>query len=195
MKISSQEIVQQIKSGDKPSFEKLYGYFYHKLSYFANQYLYDVDEANSITQEVFTELWERRESLVDNTNIHAWLFTVTKNKSLKRIQKLKTKKNFDDYMRNRQLEISHKALLDFDTGELVFEELQQKVKDALDQLSPSVRVVFEKSRFEDKRNKEIADELGLSIKTVEAHISKSLKLLRKELKEYLPLLYILFFLK
>lgn len=195
MNLRGSEIVHQIKSGNKLAFEKLYRFFYHKLSYFSNQYLLDTDEANSISQEVFTELWEHRKSLTDNTNIQAWLFTVTKNKSLKHIQKLKSKQKFDNYLQARQLEINYKSLTDFDTREFVFDELQQKINDALKQLSPSVRLVFEKSRFEDKKNREIADELGISIKTVEAHISKSLKLLRTELKEYLPLLYILFLIK
>ena len=194
MNLTGSDIVQQIKAGDKLVFEKLYSFFFHKLSYFSNQYLLDVDEANSIAQEVFTELWVRRENLTDNTNIQAWLFTVTKNKSLKQIQKLKSKHNFDSYLKSRQLEVNYKSLTDFDTSDFVFDELQQKVDKALSQLSPSVRIVFEKSRFEDKKNREIADELGISIKTVEAHISKSLKLLRTELKDYLPLLHILFFL-
>ena len=193
--LTGSEIVKLIKAGNKPAFEKLYSFFYHKLSYFSNQYLLDVDEANSIAQEVFTELWERREKLTNDTNIQAWLFTVTKNKSLKHIQKLKSKKNFDNYIKVRQIEVNYKSLLDFDTSAFVFEELQQKLEDALNQLSPSVRQVFEKSRFEDKKNREIAEELEISIKTVEAHISKSLKVLRTELKDYLPLLYIIFFLK
>ena len=194
MILTGNEIVQQIKAGNKPAFEKLYRFFYHKLSYFSNQYLLDVDEANSIAQEVFTELWERRKNLTDNTNIQAWLFTVTKNKSLKHIQKLKSKQNFDSYIKARQMEINYKSLSDFDTSEFVFDELQQRVEKAISQLSPSVRQVFEKSRFEDMKNREIAEELGISIKTVEAHISKSLKLLRTELKDYLPLVNILFFL-
>ncbi len=176
-------------------FEGLYSFFYPKLSYFANQYLLDAEAANSLVQDVFTELWEHRKNLQDDTNIQAWLFTVTKNKSLKQISKERTKQRYGDYLRVREMEINYKSLSDFDTSNFVFEELQQKVDEALSKLSLSVRTVFEKSRYEDKKNREIADELGISIKTVEAHISKALKHLRMELKEYLPLLYILFFLK
>lgn len=195
MNLTGLEIVREIKSGNKSAFENLYRFFYPKLSYFSNQYLLDVDAANSVAQDVFTELWEKRSTLHEDTNIQAWLFTVTKNKSLKLISKEKTKQKYTDYIRARQLEINYKSLTDFDTSNFLFEELQNKIKTALSKLSPPVREVFEKSRFEDKKNREIAEELGISVKTVEAHVSKALKLLRTELKEYLPLLYILFFLK
>ena len=192
MDFKEKEIVHQIKSGDKVIFEKLYSFFYHKLSYFSNQYLLDVDEANNIAQDVFTSLWERRESLTADTNIQAWLFTVTKNKSLKHIQKLKSEQNYYSYLKARQIDINYKALSDFDTTEFTFTELQHRIDIALAKLSPSVRLVFEKSRFEGLKNREVADELNISTKTVEAHISKSLKLLRKELIDYLPLFYLLF---
>lgn len=195
MNLTGLEIVREIKSGDKSVYESLYRFFYPKLSYFSNQYLLDVDAANSVAQDVFTELWEKKLTLHEDTNIQAWLFTVTKNKSLKLISKEKTKQKYNDYIRARQLDINYKSLTDFDTSNFLFEELQDKIKTALAKLSPPVRAVFEKSRFEDKKNREIAEELGISVKTVEAHVSKALKLLRTELKEYLPLLYILFFIK
>ena len=192
MNLKEDEIVDQIKSGNKVVFEKLYSFFYHKLSYFSNQYVLDIDEANNIAQDVFTSLWERRETLSEGTNIQAWLFTVTKNKSLKYIQKLKAKQNYSSYLKIRQIDINYMALSDFDTSEFIFTELEQKIAIALAKLSPAVRLVFEKSRFERKKNREIAAELNISTKTVEAHISKSLKLLRIELKDYLPLIYILY---
>ncbi len=192
--LSGYEIVQKIKAGDEPAFEYLYELFYPKLAYFSRQYLFDADAASNIAQDVFTELWERRHTIRYDTNIQSWLFTVTKNKSLKVISKEKSKQKYNDYLKARQLEVNFKSLSSFDTSHFVFEELQQKVEMALAKLSPSVRIVFEKSRFEDKKNREIADELNISVKTVEAHISKALKLLKTDLKEYLPLLYILFFL-
>jgi len=193
--LNGSEIVQKIKSGDQSAFEELYNFFYPKLSYFSNQYLLDADAANNVAQDAFTELWEKRSGLHSNTNIQAWLFSVTKNKSLKLISKERSGQKYHDYLRIRQLDVNYRSLADFDTSNFTFEELQHKIKTALAKLSPSVRLVFEKSRFEEKRNREIAEELGISIKTVEAHISKALKLLRTDLKEYLPLLYALFFLK
>lgn len=131
--------------------------------------------------------------LRNETNLNAWLFTVTKNKSLKIISQLKSRQNYANHIKTRQLEVNYKSLTDFDTSNLIFEELQTQIRAALDKLSPACRKVFEMSRFDDKKNKEIAAELNLSIKTVEAQISKALRLLKADLKDYLPLFYILFF--
>jgi len=192
MDMVSNELLQKIIFGDKSSFEQVYRYYYPRLIYFARQYLFDVEASKNIVQDVFTELWDKRNTLRTDTNLNAWLFTVTKNKSLKTISHLKSQQNYDNYIRIRLLDVNYKALTDFDTSNLVFEELQSQIQAALDKLPPACRKVFEMSRFEDKKNKEIAEELNLSIKTVEAQISKALRSLKTDLKDYLPLFYILF---
>jgi len=190
--LTSKEILQKIISGDEPSFEKIYRYYYPRLNYFATQYLFGYEASRNIVQDVFTELWATRSTLRIDTNLHAWLFTVTKNKSLKTISHLKSRHNYDNYIKNRELDINYKSLDAFDTSDIVFEELQIQIKAALEKLSPACRRVFEMSRFEDKKNREIAEELNLSIKTIEAQISKALRSLKADLKDYLPLFYILF---
>ena len=168
-------------------------FFFQKLSFFSSQYLLDKEAASSVVQDVFTELWASRMKLQNDTNIQAWLFTVTKNKSLKLIGKERSRQNYQDYIRARQMAINYQSLSQFDTSNFDLEELKDKIKNALLKLSPASREVFEMSRYQDKKNKEIAEELNISIKTVEAHISKALKLLREELRDYLPLINILFF--
>ncbi|HZL10077.1 MAG TPA: RNA polymerase sigma-70 factor [Prolixibacteraceae bacterium] len=182
----------KIISGDEASFEKVYRYYFPRLNYFAKQYLLEAEASKNIVQDVFTELWDKRQSLRTDTNLNAWLFTVTKNKSLKVISQLKSRHNYDNFIKSRQLDINYISLAEFDTSHLVFEELQNQIQAGLDRLSPACRKVFEMSRFEDKKNREIAEELNLSIKTVEAQISKALRSLKADLKDYLPLFYILF---
>lgn len=192
MNMTNKETLQKIISGDKSSFESVYHFYYPRLNYFSKQYLLDSEASKDVVQDVFSELWDKRHTLREDTNLNAWLFTVTKNKSLKVISQLKSKQNYDDFIMARQLEINYQSLSDFDTSNFFFEELQNQIQAALEKLSPSCRKVFEMSRFEDKKNREIAEELDLSIKTVEAHISKALKSLKTDLKDYLPLFYILF---
>ena len=192
MDLTSKEILQKIISGDEPSFEKIYRYYYPRLNYFAMQYLFDSEASRNIVQDVFTELWDKRQSLQIDTNLHAWLFTVTKNMSLKIISHLKSRYNYGNYIKNRELDINYNSLDAFDTNTIIFEELQIQIKVALEKLSPACRRVFEMSRFEDKKNREIAEELNLSVKTIEAQISKALRSLKTDLKDYLPLFYILF---
>ncbi len=192
MELASKEILQKIISGDESSFEKVYRFFYPRLNYFSKQYLLDAEAAKNVVQDVFTELWDKRRSLRDDTNLQAWLFTVTKNKSLKVISQLKSKENYSNFIKARQLEVNYKSLSDFDTSNFVFGELQSRIQASLEKLPPSCRKIFEMSRFEDKKNREIAEELNLSVKTVEAQISKALRSLKTDLKDYLPLFYILF---
>lgn len=192
MDLADKEIVRKIISGDELSFEKVYRYYYPRLNYFAKQYLLDSEASKNIVQDVFTELWGNRKSLQTDTNLNAWLFTVTKNKSLKIISQRKSRQNYDNFIKSRQLNVNYKSLSEFDTSYLVFEELQSQIQAGLDKLTPACRKVFEMSRFEDKKNREIAEELNLSIKTVEAQISKALRSLKADLKDYLPLFYILF---
>lgn len=192
MDLVTGEILQKIITGDESSFEEVYRYYFPRLNYFAKQYLFDSEAAKNIVQDVFTELWDKRHTLRDNTNLQAWLFTVTKNKSLKIISQLKSRQNYDNFIRTRELDVNYKSLSDFDTSNFIFEELQAQIQTALEKLSPACRRVFEMSRFENKKNREIAEELNLSIKTVEAQISKALRSLKEDLKDYLPLFYILF---
>jgi RNA polymerase sigma-70 factor (ECF subfamily) len=189
---NSKEVVRKLISGDEQSFEKVYRCFYPRLIYFAKHYVFDLEVSRNIVQDVFTELWDRRNTLQEDTNLNAWLFTITKNKSLKIISHLKSQRNYDSYLVARQLGVNYIALSDFDTSNIIFEELQAQFNAALEKLSPACRKIFEMSRFEDLKNVEIAEELNLSIKTVEAHISKALRSLRADLKDYLPLFYILF---
>ena len=192
MDLGSKEILYKIKSGEESSFEKVYRFYYPRLIYFAKQYVLDAKASKNIVQDVFAELWDKRSSLSEDTNLNAWLFTVTKNKSLKSISHIKSQRNYDNYLKSRQLEVNFKSLSEFDTSDLVFDELQSQIKTAIEKLTPACRKVFEMSRFEDKKNKEIAEELNLSIKTVETQISKALRSLKADLKDYLPLFYILY---
>ena len=187
--LTRKEIVQKIIFGDIPSFEIVYRYYYPRLVYFARHYLLDVELSRNIVQDVFTELWDKRETLQEDTNLNAWLFTVTKNKSLKNINHQKSQQNYCSYIKARQLGVNFISLSEFDTNDFVLGELQSRINTALEKLSPACRKIFEMSRYDDKKNREIAEELHLSIKTVEAQISKALRLFKVDLRDYLPLLF------
>ena len=75
---------------------------------------------------------------------------------------------------------------------LEFTELKEKTENAIKNLPEQCRLVFQMSRFEELKNREIAENLGISQKTVEAHLTKALKILRKELKDYLPIILTIF---
>lgn len=195
MSQSTQEkiFVDKLSKGDTNAFGKLFSSYYDRLFYFANHYLNDPESARDVVQDVFSEIWVKKDQLKKVNNLSSWLYTLTKNISLKKIDHLKVAQKHSDFLKYRQLEIVQCSLDELDTSPGVFEEINEIIQNTLESLPDQSRIIFEKSRFENKQNKEIAQELNVSQKTVEAHITKSLKVFRKALQNYLP--FILFLIR
>ncbi|RMG24557.1 MAG: RNA polymerase sigma-70 factor [Bacteroidetes bacterium] len=166
---------------DEVQFEALFKSHFQYLCNFARQYVHEDETAREITQQVFIALWEKRASLNPAQSVKAYLFTAVKNRCL-------------NYLRDSKKYRS--KLLDIDCGnfELSREEdhfaeaeLKAQIEAVLNSLPEKCRQVFEMSRFEEMKYKDIARELGISQKTVEAHISKALKSLREQLQHFLLL--------
>lgn len=171
---------------DQVRFEELFKSNFAYLCNFAHQYVKDLDAAQDLCQKVFIQLWEKRTTLDPNQNLKSYLFTAVKNRCLNYIR---------DHKKYRS------KILDLDCGDielseqtidhLIADDLQAVIEEALNQLPEKCRKVFEMSRFQEMKYKEIAEELEISQKTVEAHMSKALKLLRLHLKEHWLVLLIL----
>lgn len=153
---------------------------------FAVQFVQDPDAAKDIAQKVFINLWETRETIDPAKPVKSYLYTSVRNRCL-------------NYIRDNKKYRSQTLDIELMEGVFFFEEdnpglsdLERQIKTALESLPEKCRQVFEMSRFEDKKYKEIAQELDISEKTVEAHMSKALKTLKEQLKEYLPLFCLIF---
>ncbi|MCB0585594.1 MAG: RNA polymerase sigma-70 factor [Phaeodactylibacter sp.] len=151
---------------------------------FANQYVQDPDSARDITQKVFMNLWENRGKIDPQKPVQSYLFTSVKNRCLNYIR---DRKKYRSYVLDLEIEDLDIA---FEEEAPEFSELQDKVSEALQALPEKCRQAFEMSRYRNMKYTEIAEELGVSVKTVEAHISKALKSLREQLKDYVYLLWI-----
>lgn len=170
---------------DRAAFEELFKSHFVYLCNFAFQYVSDMDTAKDITQKIFVHLWENREKIKPEQSIKSYLFTSVKNRCLNHIRDHKK-------YRSRILDIDiHDIDVACENDHLAVEELQNKIDQALLQLPEKCRKVFELSRYQDKKYKEIAEILDISVKTVEAHMSRALKSLRTDLQDYLPLLILL----
>ncbi|MCT4644216.1 MAG: RNA polymerase sigma-70 factor [Carboxylicivirga sp.] len=192
-KKSEKQIVENLSRGDKVAFGMLFSTYHERLYLFAIHYLNNKESAEDVIQDVFGYVWEKHQELVDVNNLSSWLFTITKNHCLKNIKHLKVVHKHSDELKYRQLDIVRTALDGLDTSPMMFEEITNTMNVTLESLSPQARRIFRMSRFEEKKNREIAEELGISVKTVEANMSKTLKVLRTRLKPYLPfLLYFLY---
>ena len=179
----------RLQGGDSDAFERVFETFYHRLYSFINQYVYDSEVAKNILQDVFLILWEKKSILLDDNNLNAWLYTVAKNKALKYLRHKEYVTDHVEISLFRQSEnmLNASALDQIDTSEFAFREIEKIIEHTLSSMPEQVQVVFNLSRFENLKNREIAEKLNISEKTVEANITKSLKLLRVALKDYLPL--------
>ena len=170
---------------DDEAFRSLFFEFFSSLCVFAHRYIDDWATCEDIVQDTFFKIWKNRKSIEISTSSRNFLITSVRNSCI-------------DYLRKQDLvrvwqerEVLEKSK--YTPDDLYSHiELEQMLSAALEKLPENIRNVFELNRFEGKSYKEIAEQQGISVKTVEAHISKALKILRVELKDYLPLL-ILFF--
>ncbi|NNE30716.1 MAG: RNA polymerase sigma-70 factor [Saprospiraceae bacterium] len=169
----------------KAVFEQFFKEHFNHLCNFARQYVPDADSSKEIVQKVFISVWESREKM-DADRLQSYLFTAVKNRCLNFIRdnkKFRSKvldlecANFDMPQEER----------DTDTS-----DLEASFQKALGALPEKCRQVFLMSRIQRKKYKEIAEELDIAQKTVEAHMSKALKTLREALNEYFPLIIISF---
>ena len=168
------------------NFDKIYVLYYSSMFRFAKEYVLFDEDAENIVQDVFLLLWEKREVLDIQISLVSYLFALVKNKSL---DYLRHKVIADEYKQELSAKLTALELLNYSfTSD---EEIEQILMTAINKLPERCRQVFLKSRIEGKRNREIANELNLTVSTVENQMTIALRKLRVELKDYLPLLLFL----
>jgi len=176
-----------IRKMDKKAFEEIFRSYFPSLCSFAKKYIYDFDAGKEIVHDVFINFWEKREDIDPNKSIKSYLFTSVHNRCLNYIR---DHKKFVEYTDDLKVDID----AGWDSSDKMIEiELEEKINKALDSLPEKCRQIFTMSRFEDKKYKEIAEELGISIKTVETQMSKALKMMKESLADYLAMLIFIFF--
>ncbi len=182
-------LFERISKGDEAAFKVIYNRYVPRLYYFVYEYIPHHDLVENIVQDALMVLWDKRSKLEENTNIGAYLFTVAKNNSLYKLRDQRYRlKLFESDIDEPELRANLDALSVLDTSLITMTEIEKIIEDTLNQLPPQCKTVFTLSRFEEKKNKEIAEELRISVKAVEGHISKALKLFRNSLKDYLPIM-------
>jgi len=170
------------------SFRDIFRNYYQPLYHLSVHYLQDEDEAKGVVQEAFIKLWEIRNELQPDSNLRNFLFTLVKNNCMNILKRRQILLKHHEQIRWMEMHYQYQSLSGMNDNYLEFEELKEKIAIAVQRLPEYCRVVFEMSRFDDLKNREIAEKLGVSQKTVEAHLTRALKILRKELKDYLPLI-------
>jgi RNA polymerase sigma-70 factor (ECF subfamily) len=179
----------------RENFDSIYVNNFSRLFLFAKEYVLFDEEAENIVQDIFLMLWEKREALRVDVSLTAYLFTLVKNKCIDFLRHQMVEQMYSENVKheyNEELNVKLFALESFDHNFSSEEDIETLLRNAIDKLPERCRLIFIKSRIEGKKYKEIAEELNLSVNTVEGQISIALKKLREELKDYLPLLLFLF---
>jgi len=170
-------------------FGRLYTANYKRSFMLVKHYVHDEAVAEDIVVNAMIKLWQ----LIQNQTLdseEAMLFTMLRNDSLNYLKHKQIEKEVLDKMSDaaqRELDFRISMLEDFTPSLTTLNEINELVGVALSHMPSFTRQIFEMSRYENRTNKEIAEQFNISIKTVEYHITKSIAELRKYLKDYLPI--------
>ena len=169
------QLISLLQNGDQGAFSEIYKRFWDKIFAVAYHRLTDRTEAEEVVQEVFMSLWKRRSSLQIRHALHTYLSVATRYQIINRQSR--------DYLKKKGISIEEVAEQGIDTTQLWFSEreLRQELDKHINELPQKCRLIFKMSRELYKSNTEIAEELNVSEKTVEAHITRALKILRGKL--------------
>lgn len=172
------EILDILKSNPNVALRSLYRSYYRYVCSIVYKMIGDGAVAEDISQEVFVEVWKRRETLDVNTSLKGYLRKVAVNKTLNHIRSKKMDFEQEDaILQLPSTENSTQKILEA-------EDLQKAINIAVDNLPERCRIIFGLSRYEEKTYREISEQLEISTKTVENQISKALKLVRKAVIDY-----------
>ncbi len=161
--------------------EGLFKKYFTGLCVFARQYVFDNDKVKDIVHDVFINIWEKGELYENDALVKAYLFTSVKNRCFNFIRdQKKFNKEGDDAFNYQGASQENNAT--------EFKELEELIRKEIENLPEKCKEVFILSRYEELKYAEIAEKLDISVKTVEAHMSKALKILRENLSPYIEMM-------
>ena len=178
-------------------FAQIYLSYFSKMKRFAREYVLSDEDAENIVQDVFLDFWEKKELLPLPINILAYLFTSIKNRCIDFLRHKIVQKEVENKMQEEYrltLQMKYYSLGELDEGIFYKYDVEQLLSKVIDSLPERCREIFLKSKIEGKKQKEIAEEMNISINTVETQMGIAYKKLRNELKDYFPLFIFLYYL-
>lgn len=177
-------LLSALKRGDSKAFERCFYQYYAMLCAYARRFV-SMDDAEEVVQDVFATFWEKRESLLITSSLNAYLFRMVYHRMLNKLAK-------DDAVhRADERYCQDMEDLFYDEEPFCLEELQQRISDALASLPDAYREAFVLYRIKGMSCKEIAGNLGVSDKLVYYRVQQAVKLLERDLKDYLPMAMLL----
>lgn len=186
--------ISLLKHKNIDAYRELFFKYHGRLVLFANKFTGDIQVSKDLVQDVFIKLWEKSPTLSEIDNPKSYLFQSIKNSCLNYNRHLKIKHTVEDELANKINAFEKAACFDFEDPlhSLMELEIEEKIENIIQTMPEKCRKVYVLSRQNYLKNIQIADELGISVKMVEKHISKALLILRSGLTEYLSLILFLF---
>lgn len=174
---NDKDILKAIAGGSETAFEQLFNTYFHELCRFAYvRFLYDEAECEEIVENVFIKIWEIRENLTDIGSIKAYLFKAVANACINYLEHQKVKKRYINRIQQELIEIE----IDGYNNVEELEEISSKLLIEIEYLPEQTRKIFILKYVEGRKYKEIAEQLNISVKTVETLIYRGLKNLRNK---------------
>jgi RNA polymerase sigma-70 factor, ECF subfamily len=166
-------------------FEQTFKSHFKALHAYACTILKDDATAEEMVQNVFYKLWEKKEQITVQQSISAYLYKSVYYECLNYIKHTKVRSAYQAHV------VYHTSEKENASDSASLRQLQEKIDEALKDLPEQCRTIFQMSRFEELKYREIADKLGLSVKTVENQMGKALRILREKLVDFLPAIILL----
>lgn len=190
--LMEKQLIENLRRGDESAFRCIYDRYYESLCRFADLFLHDAALAEEIVDDVIFYLWEHRTEVEIAYSLRAYLMRSVRNRCLNELNSLSRREElrFSSFSLPENTEFLDSLFIEKEhpLGYLLEQELEDELLRGIEALPEECRTVFKKSRFEQKKYEEIAQELNISVNTVKYHIKNALAFLQKHVSSYLKLL-------
>jgi len=168
--VPEEELVKLLAEGNRAAFEKLYIKYKKKLCWYCFSILSDLEASEDLVQDTFIKVWETRQSVHSQQSFSSYLFAIVHNKAVTYIRRLQAEKTIIEQWLTEEYSMPDESTM---TG-IISDEYELFFEKAIENLPPKRKLVFQLSREEGLSHKEIAERLGISVYTVQEHISETL---------------------
>ena len=182
-----------LKKGNPSAFKKVFSLLYPRLKGYCKLFISDDDKVEDLIQETFITLWEKRNSIKTDHSVESYLFVILRNNCLNFLRNEKLENTTLSINMEEVSELQYLYQIDFLGKEekSLEEQLIESFQDAVNQLPDKMKQVFTLCKIEGRKQKEVADEIGISVKMVEKHIAKAKEQIRNKLIKQYPMLMVI----
>lgn len=174
MGFDMENVLQAIRKREERIFKQLFESYFKKMTLFAEYFLLDRDEAEDIAQEVFVDLWNNASTFPEVSNLKSYLFTQVRNRSLNRLKHLHVEDNYRQWLLEAQ---AYAEIPDVE----IDQEILKKVYSVIEELPNQSKTIFKRCVLDGKKYKEVAEEMNISVNTVNTQMKRAYKFIRSRL--------------